>query len=374
MKLGASHREPSRVVDPSGWTAFPLLHDPGPCPLCAASSLRSLHLYSNAKAAVSRALNLALIGCESCGIVFSHPLPTDDELDRFYSDQTGWEVRIPSVEAGIAQRLEHKRVRYLLHVGALEHLIGEPAGEQRRVLDFGCGIGAWLDVLKERGWETYGIEPGPRARAIAAREHTMLEAIPTEATFDLVIANHVLEHLRDPLEVTRALGAATKVGGHLYVSVPDLGRLPAHRSMSYVANERHIFSYTSSSLRSLFALAGFELIAHSNEPSWPVEPVDKLDTKSVRAFGLRVEGTVPLVPGALAEAISSMLEYEPEAAQRLVEPPSAERARTKQPPPANRKHVRAWRSRLRRILKRIRRFFRVWLRAAIRVRFQRLRP
>jgi SAM-dependent methyltransferase len=301
-------------------------------------------------------------------------LPSEDELARYYAQEEGWEGRIPHSEAGIQKRLQVKRARYALHLAALEGLVDGRHGDgQPKALDFGCGLGAWLDVLKARGWQTYGLEPGPRAAEIAGREHTILTAIPTAATFDLIIVNHVFEHLRDPLGVARALAAATKNSGHLYVSVPDLSGLAVHHSLSYVANERHIFSYTSSSLRSLFALSGFELIAHSNEAVWPGEPIDKDDAKRLKAVGVPVEGELPLAPDPLAEAIASMVGYEPHAAKRLLGVPAEQAHRKKTRAPAKRSPVQPRRSRHGRVVKRIRRFFLVRLRAAVRMRLERLR-
>jgi SAM-dependent methyltransferase len=261
------------------------------------------------------------VGCEVCGIVFSHPLPSDEDLDRYYSGSAGWESRIPRSQAKIERRLEVKRSRYARHLAALERVMGQSGAADRppKAFDFGCGLGGWLDVLKVRGWETYGLEPGPAAREVASREHAILTAVPADAVFDLVIVNHVLEHLRDPLSVSRSLAAATREGGHLYVSVPDFGRLPEHRSFSYVKNERHIFSYTSSSLHSLFALAGFELIDHSNQAGWPGEPIDKNDAKGLKALGVRVQRKLALPLDPLAEAIESMRAYETHEAASLIE-------------------------------------------------------
>ncbi len=46
--------------------------------------------------------------------------------------------------------------------------IGAPG---RRALDFGCGIGGWLDALAADGWETTGIEPGVSAATAMAARH-----------------------------------------------------------------------------------------------------------------------------------------------------------------------------------------------------------
>ena len=332
-------------------------------------------------------LNLALVGCERCGIVFSHPLPSDADLSAYYLSDRGWQRRISLDQARIDRTLEAKRAVYARHLTTLERFLGDRGRGPWRAFDFGCGLGAWLDVLKDRGWETCGLEPGERARSVAAQRHPILKAIPEEAQFDLVIVNHVLEHLRDPLVVTQALAGATRPGGHIYVSVPDFGRLPKHRDFGYVKGEQHIFSYTSSSLRSLFALATFDMVAHSNESIWHGSP-DQTDRAStpipeglsaarLQAVGVWTGRKLELPPDPLAEALASMRGYEAHAAETIIEESRAAKKRLSRP---KAKQTRAkaskggWgRAQVRRIAKRLRWFFNTRLREAVRVRVPGLR-
>jgi SAM-dependent methyltransferase len=355
------------------WTIFPLLLDAPPCPVCASDRLRSLHIYSNAKPTISAVLNFALMGCETCGIVFSHPLPSDDELDAYYSGESGWQHRISVDEAKIQRMLERKSAIYAGHLATIDRFIGQAKGDggPPKAFDFGCGIGGWLKALKARGWETYGLEPGERARSIAAREHRMVTAIPDEPQFDLVIMNHALEHLRNPLAVVRALAAATKPGGHIYVSVPDFGGLPEHRDFGYVKSEHHIFSYTSSSLRSLFALAGFEMVAHSSESEWRRFAGDSRVPTRLAALGVQAGRELELAPDPLAEALASLRGYEltlrVDEVEKLIEP-----AKKTAHPDEKQREARRARRVSRRVAKPLRGLFSVWLHAAFRVRLQRL--
>ena len=124
--------------------------------------MRALHVFpiNHGKPRVTRQLSLALLGCERCGLVFSAPTPTAAELDAYYgSEGEGWDVRIAVEPGELAARLERKRAsneRDYAVLAANAELPERP----RRALDFGCGIGGWLDVLAADGWETAGIEPG----------------------------------------------------------------------------------------------------------------------------------------------------------------------------------------------------------------------
>ncbi len=286
---------------------FPLLEDfHRACPVCEGDRLRGLEVYRNRFGRVQpQRLFLALMGCATCGIVFTHPLPTEGQLEAFYASGEGWEERIsgdhPSRDAGLAKKQKrHDRQLALL----ASHLDGS-AG--RRSLDFGCGQGAWLDALQAAGWETTGIEPGPGQRRIAGRRHRMIDALPAEPEFDLIVSNHVFEHLRDPMGTIRTLAGALRPGGHVLLSVPDLSRLPAHQDLTYVRGEVHIFSYTHAGMASLLGLGGLEVVARLDTPEW--DAVMPSEHKRLRVLA-RKTGQVRRPEGRpLDEAVESLRAY-----------------------------------------------------------------
>ncbi len=96
----------------------------------------------------------------------------------------------------------------------------------------------------------------------------MVDAVPDEPTFDLVIAYHVFEHLRDPLATLQMLRRSLRAGGYFLISVPDLGNVHKHGKLHYVTSNVHIFSFTSASLTSLFELAGFEKVRDTHDTEW----------------------------------------------------------------------------------------------------------
>jgi 2-polyprenyl-3-methyl-5-hydroxy-6-metoxy-1,4-benzoquinol methylase len=317
---------------------LPLLVAPRVCVSCGAEAVRALHVYpvNHGKPRVTQQLSLALLGCERCGFVFSTPTPTTAELDAYYGSKgEGWDGRIAVEPERMAAKLERKRASNALDYALLAANAELPAG-RRRALDFGCGIGGWLDVLAADGWETAGIEPGMLAAAAVRTRHTLLDEIPAEPSFELVVVQHTLEHLSNPRETLSRLAAATVPGGLIYVSVPNLPRLPEHGDFDYIASDKHISSFTQTSLGALFALTGFELIAHSNDPSWK-EPVQRPEgLKRLAAIGRRVAVEVALPAEPLNCALGALREHA-----------------ARQPEPEPRLPVTT----SRRILRRIRRFF-----------------
>jgi hypothetical protein len=130
--------------------------------------------------------SLVLAGCERCGLAYTVPRPTEEQLEVYYGTPDGWEARKERVErpedqqrSKIERTLENKRARRGAEFDRLCEQL--PALERPGVaLDFGCGLGGFLDVLQDRGWQTWGIEPGPRQREIAAERHRIVEEPPAE--------------------------------------------------------------------------------------------------------------------------------------------------------------------------------------------------
>jgi 2-polyprenyl-3-methyl-5-hydroxy-6-metoxy-1,4-benzoquinol methylase len=105
-----------------------------------------------------------------------------------------------------------------------------------RVLDFGCSWGYSLVQWKAAGYDAVGFE-WARDRARFGREslgvaiHDEFSALEREpaGSFDLVYADHVMEHLtmlRQPLDLFARL---LRRGGALLIYVPNGAGMPARR-------------------------------------------------------------------------------------------------------------------------------------------------
>lgn len=105
----------------------------------------------------------------------------------------------------------------------------------RRVLDLGCGNGAFCRVLTDRGFEAVGCDPsesGVRiaARAVPAATFRQLgvyddPAALDEPHFDAVVAIEVVEHLYLPRHLPRFARRVLKPGGSLILTTPYHGYL-----------------------------------------------------------------------------------------------------------------------------------------------------
>jgi 2-polyprenyl-3-methyl-5-hydroxy-6-metoxy-1,4-benzoquinol methylase len=105
----------------------------------------------------------------------------------------------------------------------------------RRVLDLGCGNGAFSHRLAKAGFEIVGCEPSAAGVRIAREFFPDLRFVHLgvyddprdlgEPPFDAVVATEVIEHLVSPRHLLRFSRAVLKPGGALILSTPFHGYL-----------------------------------------------------------------------------------------------------------------------------------------------------
>jgi SAM-dependent methyltransferase len=150
----------------------------------------------------------------------------------------------------------HRARRSIIEV-LLRHAV---TGTENRILDVGAGTGATSLALRRFG-RVLGIDLSPEAMEIArdrgltvARMDATALALP-DASFDVVVALDVLEHLEDDAACVRELVRVLRPGGVLLVTVPAYKWLWSSHD---VAN-RHWRRYRRSSLRRLLQAGGLDI-------------------------------------------------------------------------------------------------------------------
>lgn len=147
----------------------------------------------------------------------------------------------------------------------------------RRLLDVGCGAGAFGKVLKQsRKVEVWGVEPMSSHAAMAAPnlDHVVTGQFDEgadlpEKTFDCIVFNDVLEHMVSPELALRYAKALLSPGGCVVASIPNVRHLMViedlvvHARWEYgecgILDRTHLRFFTRSSIVKLFRTEGYAL-------------------------------------------------------------------------------------------------------------------
>ena len=199
------------------------------------------------------------------------------------------------------------------------HLAGgvAPAAHPRGgiCLEIGCSNGVFLDLFKEKKYETWGVEPSGSAKVAKRKGHKIINAIFEEAKlpedyFDLVIFNHTLEHMDNPVEVLKKVHKILKKDGIVFIDVPNFGSLSSKilgKRWPYLLPKEHKHQFTKESLTRLLREAGFDIV-HWESRSGIFEYADPFLElwQSLITFKKRFFTDLLTFPYALVAAFSNM--------------------------------------------------------------------
>ncbi|HEY6758727.1 MAG TPA: class I SAM-dependent methyltransferase [Baekduia sp.] len=214
---------------------------------------------------------------------------------------------------------KYRRWRELGAEGKADHVVAlvQRAGlaAPRTVCEVGCGDGAVLGVLGRRGFggERVGYEISASGVKLAAERPEVDgawvfdgERLPVaDDAYDLVFATHVLEHVPDPVPLTREL---LRAGRAVVIEVPLEANVSAHRPAARAASEGvgHLHRFHRRAIRTLVGDAGGRVAA---------ELIDPLP-REVHQFG--ASGSVARAKGLTKWALRAGAAAIPPLGERLI--------------------------------------------------------
>jgi len=101
-----------------------------------------------------------------------------------------------------------------------------------KILDIGCGLG-WLLSYLDDGWDKFGIEISEFASNHAKQYGNIfngtLEGYLNNSKFDVIIMNHVIEHLENPVYALNKVKSLLSDKGVFILGTPDFDSAAARR-------------------------------------------------------------------------------------------------------------------------------------------------
>jgi len=134
------------------------------------------------------------------------------------------------------------------HLDEVAALVERAMGRDRLV-EVGCGKGAFLELLLARGDDVVGYDPAYEGANPRVRREYFSEALGIRG--EGLILRHVLEHIQDPVQFLHALATANGGRGLIYIEVPCFDWICLNRAWFDIFYE-HVNYFRLSDFKRIF--------------------------------------------------------------------------------------------------------------------------
>lgn len=231
------------------------------CPLCAAEVCFLIAEKDR------YALPVSTVVCQTCGLIYTMNPLDKASLLKFYKEQ------YRSLYEGfhISDEERKKRIGDLFRTRNMEAGLAKVLPEIRAfdgkslVIEIGAGGGWNLAAFQKRGIPVLGADFDPELvhygneRGIRLLQGSVEELLQQSDHADLIILNHVLEHVSNPGEFLSQCRLLLKPGGLLFIGVPGLHALRVGEwgsDLPHTLQNAHLFLFDWFTLKSFAARAG----------------------------------------------------------------------------------------------------------------------
>ncbi len=239
------------------------------CPVCQSTQIQDA--FSAKDYTVSNEM-FTVVKCSSCTHMFTQHVAAQNEIGKYYQSENY--ISHSDTQKGIVNELYHA-VRKRTLAGKKSLLQTETGKHQGKILDIGCGTGAFLNTMKLAGWQSTGLEPDDTARKKATELYN-ITPLPSHEIFDMphntydaITMWHVLEHVHQLHEYIAQLKNMVTANGRLFIAVPNYTSYDAQHYGSYWAAydvPRHLYHFSPASMKNLVERHGLTIM--KTKPMW----------------------------------------------------------------------------------------------------------
>ena len=226
------------------------------CPMCG-----------SAKATTERT-RADIVKCADCAIVYLRTRPSRESMEakyQTYADGAS-HMRLPVTVDEI--RTSGLRREYFMQ--ELLSFVKQPGGMPGRLLDIGCGWGAFLANAREKGFEPFGVEICAKMANFAnsvmglkVLVQQLEDTLFAEGVFNVVSIIHVFEHLPNQKSALAYIHHILRPEGIFCGIVPNYGSLCSKSqrdNWSWLDPEMHYIHFTPVTLRLALEKQGFKVL------------------------------------------------------------------------------------------------------------------
>ena len=296
------------------------LEEVGQCPVCDSEEKEMLHEGLRDRVFFCAPGKWTMYLCKSCHSAYLNPRPTDKTIylayEQYFTHQPlpdfndlsvfgklqrklangyrNWRFGTtdsPASRLGILAAIMMPGVRSNIDA-VMRHLPKPQLGQ--RLLDVGCGNGAFLLRARSAGWDVMGLDFDAKAADVAKQRGLDVKVGGVDSlkhvndAFDIITLAHVIEHVHEPIHLLRDCLRLLKPGGCLWIETPNIN---AYGHMIYGENwlhldpPRHLVLFNRESLHKALYKVGFRLVED--------QPYRPLCVRNFIASEAIAEGRIP---------------------------------------------------------------------------------
>ncbi len=239
------------------------------CPVCDSREINPLLTIKDFSVSKDE---FVLWQCSACSLRFTQDVPDENNIGRYYKSPDY--ISHTNTDKGFINKT-YQSVRNFTLQQKAKLIISETKTVNGNLLDIGSGTGAFLHVMKNKGWNVTGVEPDEDARKLANKlygfkidEPASIENMPA-ASFDAITLWHVLEHVHQLHDYIEQLKRLLKQNGRIFIAVPNYQSRDSGIYRSYWAAydvPRHLYHFSPKSIKTLVQKHALKLEAI--KPMW----------------------------------------------------------------------------------------------------------
>jgi 2-polyprenyl-3-methyl-5-hydroxy-6-metoxy-1,4-benzoquinol methylase len=158
---------------------------------------------------------LKILECKDCGLVY---LSSTKHIKELHYENSGMhDGEKPNVNSW----LKLNRVDDMRRYNFLKKRV-----VNKKVLDFGCGAGGFLELVSKRAKKANGIEVEKAMQQSYIKRNLNVyssyeQALRSSKKWNILTAFHVVEHLLDPIKILSKLSKLLTDDGEMIIEVPN---------------------------------------------------------------------------------------------------------------------------------------------------------
>lgn len=225
--------------------------------------------------------------CSKCGLVRSGLVFDEESNILFYKDyyRTIYNIKQNVPVDKIFEA--HKDVAAILYNNIKKNI---NLLKIHNIAEIGCSCGFNLELFRQEGAETVGYDYNKeylnygRSKGLDLRYGDFCEQSAV-SSYDLIILNHVFEHLLDPIGELKKIISKLRVNGYLYIEVPGIYSLKGTwgRPLLYFQNA-HVYYFYEEYLKKLLSFYGLRVIYSNERCTFICQKIVEIDFEKINEF------------------------------------------------------------------------------------------